>query len=183
MQPQLIEVMHQQVRAIHRAITGDDLPELEPATATTPGSDEDVTWRFAELAALARSMPAVAERVPPFTFTPPLDVIAGDDAVILELALCGIRREDISVERAPEGLIVRGVRRDGHAAKGRMFHAEIERGPFHRVIPLPFQMKSEPRVELEQGLLRIYVDAEVAVVGPGSRTETDENHGSEEKRK
>lgn len=182
MQAEIIEVMHQQVQAIHRAVTGSDLPEAAPAehASTDTASDEVITQRFAELDALVRSMPSVAGRIPPFAFTPAVDVIAGDDAVILEVAVCGVRREDIIVERIPDGLVIRGLRREGSAGRGRVFHAEIARGPFVRVIPLPFPIEGEPRIELEHGLLRIYVAAEAAQGGNGSRVDRVTNQGSEE---
>jgi HSP20 family molecular chaperone IbpA len=181
MQAEIIEVMHQQVRAIHRALTGDDLPQTEvpsdPASPS-PDSDEVITRRFAELAAIARSIPSVATRVPPFTFMPEVDVIAGDDAVVLEVAVCGIRREDLSVECVPGALVISGIRRAGHGSEGRLFHAEIARGPFLRMIPLPFPIERDPRVELEHGLLRIYLAVETADRGSDSRTEVSRNQRS-----
>jgi len=157
MQTEIIETMRTQVRAIHRALTGDELPELEHEPEGTRDSDEDVVRRFLELEAITRSLPAVAERVPPFSFNPRLDVIAGEAEVILELALPGVAREDIVIEQVPGGLVVSGIRRDEHAAEGRTFHAEIPRGPFRREIPLPFTVEHEPRIELDRGVLRIHL--------------------------
>jgi HSP20 family molecular chaperone IbpA len=171
MQAQMIQVMRDQVRAIHRALTGSEVPELEETVANWPESDEDVTRRFIALEAVARSLPAVAERVPPFSFTPALDIIAGDAAVIVELALPGIDRKDIAVERVRDELVVRGIRHDEYAGEGRAFHAEIPRGPFRRVIPLPFQVEGEPRIELQRGVLRIYL----SVTSEG-------NHNQEQRR-
>ncbi|MBX3158128.1 MAG: Hsp20/alpha crystallin family protein [Deltaproteobacteria bacterium] len=173
MQAELIEVMHQQVRAIHRALTGDDVPATTGANddaATADDSEEEITRRFTELAALVRAMPSVAERVPPFAFTPAVDVMAGDRSVMIEIAVCGVRRADVTVERVDGALVVRGVRRFDEPVTGRLFHAEIPRGPFLRVIPLPFPIAREPRIELAQGLLRIHLDA-VALQhdGNGSR--------------
>ena len=181
MQAEIIEAMHQQVRAIHRALAGDDLPQIDvPSDSSPPSreSDEIILRRFAELAATARSMPSVATRVPPFTFTPEVDVIAGDDAVVLEVAVCGIRREDLSVECVPGGLVISGIRRDGHGSGGRLFHAEIARGPFLRVISLPFPIERDPRIELEHGLLRIYLAVETAERGADSRTDVARNQRS-----
>lgn len=178
MQAEIIEVMHQQVRAIHRALTGDDLPQIDvPSDSAPPSleSDEVIIRRFAELTATAQSMPSVATRMPPFTLTPAVDVFAGDDAVVLEVAVCGVRREDVSVECVPGALLISGIRRDGHRSGGRLFHAEIARGPFIRVIPLPFPIERDPRIELEHGLLRIYLAAETAESGRGSRTDVIRN--------
>ena len=64
-----------------------------------------------------------------------------------------------------------------------MFHAEIPRGPFYRVVPLPFTVERDPRIELEHGLLRIYVEAAAARGGNGTRPDTDTHKGSEENSK
>lgn len=208
MQAELVHMMRSHVRAIHRAITGTDVPEgpqgdpgarIDPNTGepiagessagdpitgdpAVPPDDiarrflepddiarrslepDDITRRFLELDAAARSIPAVRTMVPPFAFTPPLDVIASDTTVVLELALPGVRREDVDVVRRAGGLVVHGVRRDGVA--GRAFHSEIPRGPFSRAIPLPFPVEDAPRIELEHGVLRIHL-----AVGAAGATE------------
>ncbi|HVK88761.1 MAG TPA: Hsp20 family protein [Kofleriaceae bacterium] len=163
MQAELIEVMHQQVQAIHRALTGDDPPELDPVAPETEEPDAVIASRFAELAAIARSIPALSARVPATAFAPPLDIIATEGAVVIEVALCGVRRGDLDVERTVGALVISGVRRDAHADKGRRFHAELPRGPFLRVVPLPFATERAPRIELEDGLLRIYLDVDLDV--------------------
>jgi HSP20 family molecular chaperone IbpA len=156
MQPRIIQSMHDQVRAIYRALTGEDVAESDASPETTEETDEDITRRFAELEALARVLPSVMERVPPFTFTPPVDIIAAADTVIVELALPGVDREEITAELRPSALVIGGIRRDP-ADRGEVFHAEIPRGPFLRTIPLPFPIEGEPRIELDRGVLRIYL--------------------------
>ena len=156
MQAELIHSMHEQVRAIYRALTGEDVGEGS-APEATDASDDTIARRFAELEVLARTVPSVGARVPPFMFTPAIDVIAGDEAVILELALPGIDRDDITIERSSGALMISGLRRDEQAARGNMFHAEIPRGPFCRIVPLPFAIEGEPRSELDRGVLRIFL--------------------------
>jgi HSP20 family molecular chaperone IbpA len=117
---------------------------------------EEVARRFADLEALARTNPTVTERVPPFSFAPPLDAIDDGRELIVELAVAGIDRADVTVEHSGELLVVSGVRSGERAANGRTYlHAEIPRGPFHRVIQLPYPSTSEPRVEVDRGLIRI----------------------------
>jgi HSP20 family molecular chaperone IbpA len=88
------------------------------------------------------------------TFKPAIDVVAGDGAVVLELALPGVDRDDITIERTPDGIAIRGVRR---ARAVDVFHAEIPRGPFFRSVPVPFAIADVPHTVLERGLLRIYL--------------------------
>ena len=99
---------------------------------------------------------AKKSRMQTVAFKPPLDVIADDDAVILELVVPGVDRSDVRVERVEGGLMVHGVRPDAGAGdRGAYHYAETPRGPFARAIPVPFALDGDPPVELERGVLRI----------------------------
>jgi HSP20 family molecular chaperone IbpA len=150
-----LELMHDHVRAIYRAVTGSDLPEPEAAGAEAP-SEDLVAQRFAELESFARSLPTVAERVPPFSFAPPLDAIGTEKELVIELAVPGVDRRDVEVELSQDLLVIAGSRGGERPTDGRTyFHAEIPRGPFRRVVRLPFAVGGSPRVEVEQGLIRV----------------------------
>jgi HSP20 family molecular chaperone IbpA len=157
MHPRTLELMEDQTRAIYRAVTGVDLPD--PAPSTGPEVQiEEVARRFADLEAMARTFPAVVERVPPFSFAPPFDALDEGRTLLIELAVPGLERGDVTVERTDDLLIVSGVRTGERASNGRTYlHAEIPRGPFHRVIRLPLSTTSEPRVEVDRGLIRIHL--------------------------
>jgi len=181
MQTSTLELMHDQVRAIYRAMTGDDMPEPETAeeSEATPSVDE-VARRFVDLELLARQVPTVVERVPPFSFEPALDVIDFDSHLLVEVAVPGIRRDDVTVTCAGERLVVAGTRGGERAADGRCYHhAEIPRGPFHRVVPLPCAVKADARVDVERGLIRIRLDKAPAVTRerPSDRDESDNVQG------
>ena len=159
MQPELIESMREQVGMIYRALTGSELPAYE-ATNSSPEAprEEDVTRSFAELEALVRTAPALAERVPPFSFTPPLDVISDKDELVIEMVVPGIERGDVTVQCTQETLVVSGIRRAAHGSSGRSYsHTEIPYGPFYRDVRIPFPVRGEPVVELDDGLLRVRV--------------------------
>jgi HSP20 family molecular chaperone IbpA len=152
------ELMRDQIRAIYHAVTGSDLPEREAqgGAAPTPPPAEEVSRRFAELEAWSRQVPSVAERVPPFSFAPPLDAYREDRELIVELALPGVEKSDVEVQLSGDLLSVSGVRAGGAIGNGRTyFHAEIPRGPFRRVILLPHPVMGEPRVTVERGVVRI----------------------------
>ncbi|MHB8878591.1 MAG: Hsp20/alpha crystallin family protein, partial [Myxococcaceae bacterium] len=128
----------------------------EPRTpAEGAVSPETIAQLFANLEAGARSIPSVAQRVPPFSFAPPLDALDEGNELIIEVAVAGVDREDVSVELNGEMLTISGVRDEHTLNGGRIRHAEIARGPFHRMVRLPHQVQGEPRVEVEQGIVRI----------------------------
>jgi HSP20 family molecular chaperone IbpA len=158
MDPTTVELMLDQVRAIHRALTGKDLPDPPPqATAAKAPPAEEVVHRFADLEAIARNMPNVIERVPPFSFSPPVDALNDEHEVLIEVAVPGVERKDVKVERTGQMVVISGFRRGERAANGRTyFQAEIPRGPFHRVVRLPFALQGEPRIEVNQGLIEIH---------------------------
>jgi HSP20 family protein len=154
-----LELMHDHVRAIHRAITGSDPPEpaLLAEGASVP-SIEQVGRDFAELEALARSLPFIAERVSPFSFAPPFDLIGTERELIVELGVPGIDREGVEVDLDGDRLIVWGARSIAMPLDGRVyFHAELPRGPFRREIRLPVVASGRPRVEVENGIVRVRV--------------------------
>ena len=111
-----------------------------------------------DVSALGRMGDVFGEVLGDVAFKPPLDVIAAEEAIVLEMVLPGVEQSDVTVERVEQMLVIHGLRRDEHGAKGRSYHhVETPRGPFCRAIPLPFALASEPQVELEQGVLRVTI--------------------------
>ncbi len=156
MQPELIDVMQDQVRTIYRALTGTNIPESESSSSQAVAPVEEVTRRFAELESLARADPFVSELVPPFSFTPPLDAFQSRDHIVVELAVPGVDRSDLNVEFSDGMLVISGFRRPSTASGERTFsHAEIPRGPFYRAFRVQLPIEPEPDVMLERGVLRI----------------------------
>src|SRR4051812_19584212 len=121
MQSSTVDLMRDQVRAIFRALTGTELPAVETkhAPSETPISAEEVARRFADLEALARSPPAVTERVPPFSFSPPIDVFEDDRGLLVEVAVPGADKDDVKVELDGERLNISGVRSGERLSNGR----------------------------------------------------------------
>jgi HSP20 family molecular chaperone IbpA len=151
------EMMQEHVRAIHRALTGKDPPEPPPLSdEKSAPSPESVAQRFADLEAMARSIPSLAEHVPAFSFAPPVDVIGTSDELIVEIGVPGIDRGDVDVEVSGDTLIATGARSVDRLSDGRIyFHAEMPRGPFRRAVRLPQATSGQPRIEVEQGIVRI----------------------------
>jgi HSP20 family molecular chaperone IbpA len=151
-----VELMRDQVRAIYRALTGDEMPDSDDSGQPSDITMDEVARRFADLESMARQIPIVTEKVPPFSFAPPVDACDDGQDVVIEIAVPGVREADIEVKRSGNMLTVSGVRHGPHVSNGRnYFLAEIPRGPFHRALRLPYAVVSEPRVEVDGGILRI----------------------------
>jgi HSP20 family protein len=156
METTAIDLMREQVRAIYRAATGSELVESESGGEAAALPLDDVALRFADLEAMARSVPGVAERVPPFSFTPLIDLIEDAREWVVEAAVPGVDPDEVSVETSGDVLIVSGIRRG--ASNGRSYmHAEIPRGPFRRSIQMPQPIERPPRVHVEQGVISVHV--------------------------
>lgn len=168
MQQTMIELMRDQVHAIYRALTGSDL-DAGDAPISEEATVEEVERRFIELEAIARTLPSVAERVAPFSFTPLLDAVVAGDTLIFDLALPGVEAGDVDVRVDGERLVVSGFRKGEARSDGReCVHAEIPRGPFTRTVPLPFEIEAKPQVELDRGVLRVRVTRRSAASGNGA---------------
>lgn len=154
MHPSAIDLMRSQARAIYQALTGKDLPSEKSEEFVTELPVEEVARRFADLDAMARQIPKVTERMPSFSFVPPLDVSERDQELVIEMVAPGIDRDDVAVEVYGDTLVISGVagaKTDGHS----YLHKELPSGPFYRVVKLPFAVSADPRVELERGLIVI----------------------------
>src|SRR5262244_2129142 len=100
MHRQTHELMLDHVRAIFHAVTGGELPKIDgPATLPSGEAGADlVARRFAELDTLARLLPSVAARVPPFAFSPLVDVLQltkRKPELLIEVALPGVSEGDV----------------------------------------------------------------------------------------
>src|SRR5262245_34175147 len=134
MHPSIFDQMLDHVRAIYRTALDAEL-EVPSAVDKDPPTSHEVARRFAELEHLARKNPKIAERVAPFSFAPPLDVIITEREVIVEVGLPDVDEDEVQAEVSGELLIVSGSRSGGSDVNGRTyFHAEVPRGPFSRVV-------------------------------------------------
>lgn len=156
MHPATIELMHEQVRTIYRAATGSDLGATEQSAPEQAPPDSEVERRFAELDTLARRDPAIGERVPPFSFTPLMDLIDDGSDLRVEIAAPGVEAADLEIESTERALRIFGIRRGESFSNGRMYlHAEIPRGPFSRVITLPCAVDPHAHVDVQNGVIVI----------------------------
>jgi HSP20 family molecular chaperone IbpA len=158
MQRQIYDLMMDHVRSIYRAATGADLPHEREGGGPPlrEGADDFLLLRFAELDVLAHLVPNLAGRVPPLSFSPPVEVIDRGGEIVVQVALPGVRNDDVSVQVVEGMLVILGLRQ-GEPTNGQVYrYTEIPRGPFRRLLPLPAEAMHEPlRVEVKEGLLRV----------------------------
>jgi HSP20 family molecular chaperone IbpA len=150
--------MENEVRAIHRAVTGEE-PRVESVApdAEIPGEDE-IAQRFTELAIEARFIPRVANELSARGFVPAVDVVETDDEVLVEALVPGIARHEVDVHVREQALYLAGARAgDPDADGGVIVHKEIPRGNFERVVHLPCEVSPRSRVEIDRGVLRIHL--------------------------
>lgn len=165
MPPTTLQLMHDHVRAVFGALTGNELVDVEVPSTATPPPIEFVAQRFADLEAIARSIPAVAQRVPPFSFAPPLDAIGSEREIIIAVGVPGVERHEVEVELRGDLLTISGTRTGEPGLNGHTYyHAEIPRGPFRRLVRLPHLVVGEPRVDVTQGLISVRLTRAVPAV-------------------
>jgi HSP20 family molecular chaperone IbpA len=158
MRPSNLELMHDHVRAIHRAITGSDPPEPNSEAQSAAPTIEQIAGSFAELEAVARALPSVAHRVPPFSFKPPFDLIGTEREIVVELGVPGVDAESVDASLDDDRLIISGARSISAALDGRIYlHAELPRGPFRREVRLPGVVGGRAKVEIDNGIVRVRV--------------------------
>ena len=135
---------------------------------------ESLEQHFSELEALARTLPALAGRVPPFSFVPLLDAVQTERGeIILELAVPGVDRDDLVVTFEGDIVRVSGLRRGLGAASGSTYlSAEIARGPFYREVRLGLTPGAPPRVEVSRGIARIHISTDTTTATEGSEHDT-----------
>jgi HSP20 family molecular chaperone IbpA len=67
-----------------------------------------------------------------------------------------VDQADVTVELSGNRLTVAGLRRGRPGSNAWTFsHGEIPRGPFHRTFEIPFPIETEPRTDMDRGLLRV----------------------------
>lgn len=102
-------------------------------------------------------------------WAPNTDVYESADDVVIKVELAGVSKESIRVHLESQAVIVEGVRRDpygGESTAGYRFRQmEIEYGPFHRVIPIPYPVDgTNARAHLTNGVLKVRLPRAQAAV-------------------
>lgn len=88
---------------------------------------------------------------------PAVDVYATDKEVVALVELAGVKREMVELVVGASTVQLRGERRDVGMRQGRTYYEmEIHKGPFQKIIHLPFTIDPEQtRASYEDGMLVI----------------------------
>jgi HSP20 family protein len=86
-----------------------------------------------------------AERVPITTpRVPHVDVLDTDETIVVRAEMPGIDKEHLTVEAMPDALTLRAdIREEREERRGTYVRHERRTGSFHRVIPLPAEVKPD----------------------------------------
>lgn len=95
-----------------------------------------------------------AESAP--SFSPPVDILAGDDKVVILVELPGMSRDDVSVEIEHGTVTISGERSSN--GEGHYYVRERPTGEFSRSFSLAWELDPETvSAKLEDGVLRVTV--------------------------
>ncbi|MDF5710475.1 MAG: Hsp20/alpha crystallin family protein [Nostoc sp. S4] len=120
---------------------------------------------FREIDTLQRQMNRLFDRLIPddggertgLTFIPAAEIEETDDAIKLRLEVPGLESKDINIEATPESISITGERRtETRTEENGVTRSEFRYGKFHRVIPLPSQVKNDKvQAEYKNGVLHL----------------------------
>jgi HSP20 family protein len=97
------------------------------------------------------------------SWRPAVDVYETEKAVVVQVELAGVRREDLKISVDGDRLRIRGVRDPGRdEGIERLHQVEIASGPFERVleIQIPFD-RDQVSARIEDGFLRVVLRKQV----------------------
>ncbi len=106
---------------------------------------------------IARLFGEFADTLGHESWRPAVDVYETEKAVVVQVELAGVRREDLKVSVDGGLLRIRGVRDPGRdEGIERLHQVEIASGPFERAleIPIPFD-HDQVSARIEDGFLRV----------------------------
>lgn len=91
-------------------------------------------------------------------FRPTLDVIKGDDTIILVMDLPGMEKSDVVISHRDQVLGISGTRRTNYTAETEFLKQERSTGSFTRSFTLPVNVNStEIKASMKQGVLEVRV--------------------------
>lgn len=92
-------------------------------------------------------------------WVPTLEMTERDHTLYIKLDLPGLKKEEVNVSFADEGLVIEGERtHEAETKKGEWFTTERTYGRFYRVVPLPDGVNhKEVKATFKDGVLEVTV--------------------------
>ena len=138
----------------------DVRPESGPMTAAVERLRHELDrWLEAAVEQGGRALNAIGLRGIRRPFVPAIDVLEGDEEVLVLVDLPGLEAEQIDVSVAGNMLTIRGQRTAFPAESGRAVHSsERPAGEFSRSVPLPVPVNPEAvTATLHEGVLSVKI--------------------------
>lgn len=90
------------------------------------------------------------------TWVPPIELKNTPDALIVDVQLPGVERNDLDIQVARETLAIQGERRNLLPESTQPLHSEFRYGKFQRVIRLPEPIQNDQvKAQFENGILTL----------------------------
>lgn len=103
------------------------------------------------------------------TWEPPVDIYETDDAVVLEVELPGVSKDEVSLELHEHTLTLSGERKREPSAQGGQYHREEGRyGAFHRAFRMPTTVdQAQVQATYKNGVLALRLPKHAAAKPQG----------------
>jgi HSP20 family protein len=126
---------------------------LEPRSQAQTFRDEFDRW----LQNVSEDWSRMTSRVGSMRWMPATDVHESDRDVIVTVEVPGLEREDLQLTLTPEGLVVRGEKREEKEDRRRgLLMSELHYGSFVRTVPLPSGLDLDAaEAHVQKGVLTV----------------------------
>ena len=121
-------------------------------------------------------VPALFRKPVPAIWTPNIEVLYVNGAIVVRAELPGIKKEEVKIEIVEGALTVEGERRvhEKEVTKKGYFTTERAYGTFYRRIPLPEEAKvGEAKATFKDGVLEVTIPAPALTKEPARRLEIE----------
>ncbi len=112
---------------------------------------------FSDMDEVFNRLPAMSSMQQMKSFVPAINMYETDAAVMVEIALAGVKPEDVDISVQKGVLVLKGQSKKEHEVEEKNFYRkEVRSGSFYREIALPTHVQEDKvTAEFEDGMLKI----------------------------